>query len=128
MVLFAIAVIVTVPDPVPAAGVALTNKALASVSATDQLHPSVVVTATDNEPPEAPKSVATGFTENEQLAGGEVGGGELGGGVEDGGGGGGGGGGGAACATVTESVVTWTRTSRDTGVMVNLEEEEEAGS
>lgn len=29
---------------------------------------------------------------------------------------------------VTESVVTWTRTSRDTGVMVNLEEEEEAGS
>lgn len=29
---------------------------------------------------------------------------------------------------VTESVVTWTRTERDTGVMVNLEEEEEAGS
>jgi hypothetical protein len=29
---------------------------------------------------------------------------------------------------VTESVVTWTRTERGTGVMGNLEEEEEAGS
>jgi Family of unknown function (DUF5941) len=29
---------------------------------------------------------------------------------------------------VTESVATWTRTERGTGVMVNLEEEEEAGS